>query len=201
MALQRVRTGLSTVFSNSKIAVKYPSLGALESTLLQTAVGGPKSLFFSGSFWMPTLESLQFWAQHPQWVFDPDLLLREKLCFHRSESWRGSPALPVTVISGLKLRTLHFPSLLELCGLFSRKDSIYWRASGKESVSWGRFYRFGSLLAPLSHSSGDREPGGGDVDPGRCPGCPGSESEHGHHQHQGPGAVTSCLQNIYSCTD
>ena len=64
------QTGLSTGFSNSKIAIKSPSLEPWTAHFSRCRRA--KELFFSGSFGMPTLESLQFWAlqtiraQHPQ---------------------------------------------------------------------------------------------------------------------------------------
>ena len=65
------QTGLSTGFSNSKIAINTLPLRPGQRTS-PGSCRRAKELFFSGSFGMPTLESLQFWAlqtiraQHPQ---------------------------------------------------------------------------------------------------------------------------------------
>ena len=71
-----------TVYSNSKIVIKSPSLEP--RTARFSRCRRAKELFFSGSFGMPALESLQFWACRPSGhsilseSFDTDLLLGGK---------------------------------------------------------------------------------------------------------------------------
>ena len=177
--------------------------------LLQTAIGGPKSSFswvpLGRPLWRVCSSGLCRPSGHSilSESFDPDLLLRGETLFSQCWELKREPCSPASdSILWLEAQNLAFskPSL-ELCGLFSRKDSIYWRASGKESASRGRFYRFGSLLAPSSHSS---ETGNLVVVMGPLEGVQdvlGVSQSTATTSAKDWGAVTSCLKNIYPCTD
>ena len=159
---------------------------------------------------MPTLESLQFWAlqivrvQHPQWVFWYWFTIGGKH-FLFSQCWEleresCSPASDSVLWLGARNLAFSKPSL-EFFVLFYRKDSIYWRTSGEESASWGRIYRFESLLVPSSNSS---ETGNLGVVMGPLEDVQdvlGVSQSTATTRAKARGAVTSCLKNIYPCTD
>ena len=192
----RIEHRIEQLKDSNKISLPW----ALDNALLQAAVGGPKSSFSRVPLGCPLWRVCSSGLADRQGTASSVSLLiliyywGENLLFSQCWELKREPCSPASdSVLWLGARNLAEPSL-EFDALFSRKDSIYWGASGGESVSWGRFYRFKSLLAPSSNSSETGEVGGGDGTSGRCPRFPGSESEHGHHQGQGLGAVISCLK-------
>ena len=208
------QTGLSTGFSNSKIAINTLPLRPGQRTS-PGSCRRAKELFFSGSFGIPTLESLQgstklfaeFWAlqtvraQHPKWVFSYWFTTGGKtFCFHNAESWRESlVALPATVFSGSSEPCIFWAFPRVLCFIFQEGSHLL------RDFRWG-VNKLGSILQ-IRVTSGTIQQQFRDRGSwwwwdlwkvSRMSwGCQSTATTSTKDQ----GGVTSCLKNIYPCTD
>ena len=145
---------------------------------------------------MPTLESLQFWAlqtvraQHPEWVFWSWFTTGgENLLFSQCWELEREPCSPQRqcslVGSSEPCIFQAFPRVF--CFIF--QEGFHLLNCFRRGVSeLGSNLQIRVPSGALQQQLRDREPGCGDGTSGRCPGCPGGESEHGYHQGQGPGS-------------
>ena len=201
----RIEHRIEQLKDSNKISLPW----ALDNALLQAAVGGPKSSFSRVPLGCPLWRVCSSGLADRQGTASSVSLLiliyywGENLLFSQCWELKREPCSPASdSVLWLEAQNLSFskPSL-EFCALFSRKDSIYWRASGEESASWGRIYSFGSLLVPSSNSS---ETGNLVVVMGPLEGVQdvlGVSQSTATTRAKDQGAVISCLKNIYPCTD